>query len=179
MSWASKTIKKIKRYIKKNPISLVPGVGQLYTLGDLSREAGEGINKNWEDIRMPLAMGVAGALTGGLAGAALGAAGLAGGLGVTGAASAGAITGAATGTAQGLAAQEDLHAQQKAAKEAEEAAAEQQRLSDLRATGNTPAEASEISFGLRDRTTSQYRRNIRTAESRKNKKLGSSGSTLG
>jgi hypothetical protein len=176
MSWASKTLKKATKYIKKNPWVLDP-VGGFYQAGT---EAWNGIKKNWTDIRTPLtyaaiaaaaaytggaALGLMGVGTAGLSGAAGAAAGASS---ATGAAALGAATGAATGM--------QANEARKAA-EQQEKIAKQEAAENLRLAGLTPGEQKNFDTVDSRRYSSQYRRNLVTRD--KNKKLNSSSSTLG
>lgn len=138
------------------------------------------VEKNWTDIRTPLAYAGAGALLASGIGAGLGAAGIAG-MSAAGAAASGAVSGALAGGTAGMQARAAEKAADKAVEEQNRIAAqeaEQARRLQLLQAGSTPEGVSSMDIEARRRMQSQYRRN-QVSRQTQNKKLGGSSSTLG
>lgn len=115
-------------------------------------------------------------LTGGLVGAAAGAAGVSGASFATGATS-GALTGAVTaGTNAAQEAETNKHLKEQE-KIAQEQAAEQERLANLRARGGMPEDTLNVLYANNTAITSQHKRNQKSRQS-SNKTLGAGNSTL-
>lgn len=184
MSWLSKTVKKAARSFKKHMGShwwVNPAYGITKGLGEIYGGIYDEYKRN-EGMYNRMALMVAGSiLTGGALGAAAGAAGM-GGMSVAGGAAAGATTGAISGSvAAGSSAYQEhqtnkaIEEQERIQKEAQEKQEALSRMEALQQAASTPGEQSVFSITGGYKQRSQIKR---TQVSR-NKKLGSSGSTLG
>lgn len=182
MSWVSKTIKKATRSFKKHMGSnwWVPGYGIAKGLGEIYGGAYDEYKRN-EGMYNRMGLMIAGSiLTGGALGAAVGATGV-GGMTTAAGATSGAITGAVGGAAAaGEGAYQEhqmnkaIEEQERIQKEAQEQQEALSRMEALQQAASTPGEQSVFSITGGNKQRSQIKR---TQVSR-NKKLGSSGSTL-
>ena len=137
------------------------------------------IEKNWKDIRMPLAYAGAMAAIATGVGAGLGAMGLTG-MGVGASAASGAVTGAVSGASTGAQVAATERANARAEQEQERIAAqeaEQARKLSLLQSGQTPEGVSTMDLIAKRNLRSQYKQNQKSRQTG-NKTLGGSSSTL-